>query len=122
MTSLPFSRALVVRHEPLEKILSGEKTWEIRGSVTHIRGSIGLIAKGTGLILGCAELIDCFGPLSMLEMLATVACHRIRPERLKPGDLPFDDIFAWRLHAARRFDEPLAYSHPRGAVRWVRTN
>ena len=48
-------RALIVRQPWIDLILSGEKTWEMRSRPTNVRGRIGLIEQGTGLIVG-----ECF--------------------------------------------------------------
>src|SRR5665213_3012769 len=57
-------RALLIRPAPLGQILEGTKTWEIRGSKTLVRETIGLIASGSGTVVGVCDLVDCVGPLS----------------------------------------------------------
>lgn len=49
-------------------ILQNKKTWELRGSVTNMRGRIGLVASGSGCIVGGATLIGCRGPLSAEDL------------------------------------------------------
>ena len=53
------NRGLIIKQPWIELILSGKKTWEMRSRPTHIRGKIGLIEQGTGLIVGEVEIIDC---------------------------------------------------------------
>ena len=60
-------RALVIVILRVDKILDGEKTWEIRGSRTKVRGQIGLIASGSGTVIGVGDLMDCVGPLTNSE-------------------------------------------------------
>ena len=60
-------RALVIKKPWLDKILAGTKTWEIRGSRTNIRGTIGLIESRSGTVVGLCEVIDCVGPLTAEE-------------------------------------------------------
>ena len=61
---LKMVRALLIRPEPLHKILIGNKTWEMRGSATKIRETIGLIPSRSGTVLALCDLVDCIGPLS----------------------------------------------------------
>jgi hypothetical protein len=56
-------RGLLIRSPWIEEILRGRKTWEIRGSNTNIRGRIGLIRSGSGLVVGTCDLVDVEGPL-----------------------------------------------------------
>ena len=49
-------RALIIRQPWIGKILDGSKTWEMRGRPTSIRGRIGLIEQGSGMIVGEATL------------------------------------------------------------------
>lgn len=110
-------RALVIKKPWLDKILAGTKTWEIRGSRTHIRGTIGLIESRSGTVVGLCEVVDCVGPLTAEEY---------RRNARKAGMLPAEAIwggykntFAWVLANARRFKTPVPYKHPSGAVIWV---
>lgn len=50
-------KGLIIKSKWADLILSGEKTWEIRGSQTHQRGRIGIIKSGTGKIFGSVELV-----------------------------------------------------------------
>jgi len=95
------------------------KTWEIRGSHTSKEGRIGLIESGTGTVVGVADLVSVIGPLSLKELSAN---------RRKAGfdsdehlfRLPSKQTFAWVLQNPRRLRQPVPYSHPSGAVIWVR--
>ena len=49
---------LIVKPKWAELILTGQKTWEIRGSNTRKRGLIGIAESGTGKVYGEVELID----------------------------------------------------------------
>lgn len=44
--------ALIIKKQFLDKIFSGKKTWELRGSRTHKRGRIALIESGSGPCYG----------------------------------------------------------------------
>ncbi len=76
-------RGLIIRSVPINDILAGRKTWEIRGRLTRIRGTIGLIEKGTGTVVGLCDLVDCIGPLSLAEMSRNVGKHRIPLSQLR---------------------------------------
>ena len=41
------TRGLLIQSPHIEKVLSGKKTWEIRGYASKIRGPIALIRSGT---------------------------------------------------------------------------
>lgn len=60
-------RGLRIRGPWIDLILSGGKTWEIRGSATRVRGLIALIESGSGTVVGVAELTGRVGPLTLEE-------------------------------------------------------
>lgn len=111
-------RGLLVRKEPLQKILSGAKTWEMRGSKTGVRDTFALIQSKSGTIVGTADLIDCVGPLTAEEMQKHKERHRVDNEVLGRGPL-YPRTYAWVLTNVRVFQTPLPYKHPPGAVIWV---
>lgn len=109
-------RALIIRKEHLDKILSGEKTWEMRSTPTKITGRIGLIEAGSGLIVGEATLLKTGIPL---------ANHRIA--KMTKIFHCVDDLsklvkwrFPWILGDAEKYETPIPYDHPKGAVIWVK--
>ena len=111
-------RALLIRHPWIDLILDGKKTWEIRGSRTAIRGTIALIPSASGTVAGACEVIDCVGPLSP---------HALRENAAKAGMGPaeavitrYRDTYAWVLTNPKRFNKPIPYEHPGGAVIWVK--
>ena len=112
-------KGLVIRSPWIDMILSGDKTWEIRGSRTARRGRIALIQSGTKTVVGVCDLIDVEGPLSMSKLLANQPKHRIPAARLRRDGMPYKRTFAWVLAHAARLPEPVAYEHPTGAVIWV---
>lgn len=113
-------RALIIRQPWLNLILDGKKTWEMRSRPTKVRGKIGLIEQGTGLIVGEAYLDDC--PFSLLEDT---------PERFNQNLYKYahqiDDLemlkkwhYPWVLRGVKRYKKALKYKHPQGAVTWVK--
>ena len=110
------NRGLIIRQPWIELILSGQKMWEMRSKPTRIRGRIGLIEQGSGLIVGEAELTGSLDPFRDAEqMVYTRSLHRV-------DDLDLLTIwrYPWRLEGARRFEKPIPYDHPKGAVTWVK--
>ena len=67
--------ALIIKQLWLDKILSKEKQWEIRGKATSRRGPI-LLAEPGGLLMGSAVLADCV-LLDKQEFLTHTAQHCI---------------------------------------------
>ena len=108
--------ALVVKKHWLDKILAGEKDWEIRGCSTTRRGWVHFAeSKGGGILVGRARLTGCIR-ISNRDMFESRICrHHIA----KFADVPYKTIFAWVLEDAERFAEPFVYKHKRGAVIWV---
>jgi hypothetical protein len=111
----PITRGLLVKKEPLEKILSGRKTWEIRGRATTLRGRIALIESRSGHIVGTCDVVGVVGPLTLPELR-----RNARRAGFAPSALRYRRTYAWILKKARRLSHPVPYRHPPGAVTWVR--
>jgi hypothetical protein len=111
-------RALVIRRPWIDLILDGQKTWEIRGARTSVRGRIGLIASRSGTVVGVCDVVDCVGPLTAAEFRKNVKKAGMRPSEANFGY--YRQTFAWVVSNARRLERPVPYRHPSGAVIWVR--
>jgi hypothetical protein len=109
-------RGLIIRPEYLNLILLGEKTWEMRSTITKIRGVISLIESGSGLVVGSAMLTQCLPPLRN----ATQCRNTYRKHRVADMSLLKKWRYPWELRLIEKYNEPLRYSHPRGAVIWVK--
>ncbi len=96
-------------------ILSGEKTWEIRGTRTRRRGTIHLARARTNLLVGRVRIVDCMC-LSRAELALNIERHRVR----ETARVRYPRIFAWVLADAAWYTEPRTYTHPAGAIIWVR--
>lgn len=109
------THGLLILKEPLDKILAGTKTWEIRGKATARRGPIALIQSKSGHVVGTCDVVDVVGPLTLAELQRNASRTGFRP-----NELPYATTYAWVVRDARRLPEPVPYRHPAGAVIWVR--
>ena len=111
-------RALIIRQPWIDLILSGEKRWEMRSKPTNIRGRIGLIEQGTGLIVGECNLDYVGEPITNFDQGYGQHLHKIPNDILYQHD--FKWVYPWVLSAAKRYKSPIKYNHKRGAVTWIR--
>ena len=112
-------RALMIRHPHIDKILEGKKTWEIRQMKTLVREKIGLIASGSGTVIGVCELKDCKGPLTQEQLYENAKKAGMLPSQAQLGNWR---VYAWVLEKPRILKRPVPYQHPRGGVIWVNLN
>lgn len=110
-------KGLVIDEPWLSLIVSGNKIWEMRSRPTSHRGRIALIQKGSGVVVGLADLVDCIGPLDAVAWRAHADKHCIPPDK-QESTRPW--TMAWVLEGAVALGEPVPYEHPNGAVVWVR--
>ena len=108
-------RGLVIAAPWIDKILDGEKTWEIRSRRNSRVGMIALCRKG-GPIVGTCVIGESI-PLPRERFARHFARHRVSAAALEAfyRDRP---VFAWPLSEVRRIDPPIAYKHPSGGS-WV---
>lgn len=111
-------KALVVDEPWIGMILAGRKTWEMRSTQTSHRGWFGLIRKGSGEVVGAAQLADVRGPLSLSELDESFALHRVPIEEFRSGRASKWNT-AWILEQGVSLPIPVRYHHPAGAVVWV---
>ena len=107
-------KGLIIKKPWVDYILKGDKIWEIRGSKTKVRGKIELIQSGSGLVVGCCEIIDCF-QLSLEEYKQNVNNHCVT----NTDKLPYNQTYAWVIKNPTRYEQPRRYKHPNGAIIWV---
>lgn len=112
-------KGLIIDTPYIDRILSGKKTWEMRSTATKQRGLVALIRKGSGQVVGVAELVDAVGPLTKEEIFANQSKHMISNERLADPKVGKWN-HAWVMQNAKLFDRPVPYKHPSGAVIWVK--
>ena len=107
---------LIVKNPWLDMILSGSKTWEIRGVHTKKRGKIHLaLSGGGGRIVGGCRLVDSF-PIDRAELEKHVDKHCID----NTNTITYPRPHAWVMLDPVRYDKPFAYKHPYGAIKWVK--
>lgn len=116
---MPTLNAVPIRAPFVDWILDGKKTWEIRTRSTNIRGRIGLIKSKSLTVVGTCEIVDVLGPLT--------AAMIQKNARSKINEAPRDCAdcvgqYAWVLGDVRRILQPVPYTHPSGAVVWVKVN
>lgn len=110
-------KGLIIREKWLNKILNeaDPKDWEIRGGPTALRGRIYLIQSKSGMIVGECDLIDCIGPMDEMELIKSKDHHKITNIDL----IRYKEPYAWVFANAKRYEQPIPYTHPQGAVIWV---
>ena len=109
-------RGLIIKKEWLDLIFDNGKVWEMRSRPVSKKlfGRIGLIESGSGLIIGEATLVYCFKP-STLRLQTCMSNHQVEDMTLFKK-WPY----AWILKEAKRYEKPIPYNHPQGAVIWVK--
>lgn len=107
-------KGLIVKEPWIDLILDGKKPWEIRGKNTKVRGQIALIKSGTGLIFGTVVLTNSFH-VTQEALDQGFRNHQI-PETI---DIPYSKPHVWETSGPKRFNKPIPYKHPQGAVIWV---
>jgi hypothetical protein len=107
------NKGLIIKKEWLDKIFNNGKHWEMRSTQTKQRGVIKLIESGSGHIVGECMIA---GSHKVSKDLArqSFSAHQVE-------DLSLLEkwCFAWRLCNVKKYDKPIPYKHPQGAVVWV---
>ena len=115
---MSITKGLIIDRPHIGRILSGDKTWEMRTTRTQQRGRIALIQKSSGTVIGTADLVDCIGPLTREELLQNLSKHLAGVDLVVRGDID-KWKFAWVMRDPKLFARPVSYRHPSGAVIWV---
>ena len=109
-------RALLVKNPWLNLILDGKKIWEIRDTNTKMRGEIQLALSGAGgRIVGQCHIVDSFA-IDAGTLGEHVSKHCIDNLAM----ITYRRPHAWVLSNVHRYETPVAYSHPQGAIKWVK--
>lgn len=116
INGIEIDRGLIIDEPWISKILSGEKKWEMRSTKTNVRGFVGLIKKGSGKVVGIANLHHCGDRLSTTTLMRTKHMHCV-DYKSNPDLLKWNT--AWSLRDVKEID-PVPYQHKQGAVIWVK--
>jgi hypothetical protein len=84
-----------------------------------LRGPIALIRKGSGQVVGVAELTDTRPPLGTREEDAAAEPYHRVPETRHEVACAEGWLTPWVLANAQPLPKPVPYKHPSGAVIWV---
>src|SRR5690606_16148200 len=95
-------------------ILRGEKTWEMRKTANHDRGIIGLVRKGSGHVVGIANLVDSLPPISVEDYPKTEHLHGIQGVAQRDA-IEKGYFVPWVLKDVRVLPRPVPYKHKFGA-------
>ncbi|KAB2310673.1 ASCH domain-containing protein [Betaproteobacteria bacterium SCN2] len=120
--NIPFivpTRGLVIMEEPLNKILQGRKTMELRSKHNRQLGPVALIKNGSGKIFAVAEIVESVGPMTYEEFQARAHEHAVEPERQRDVFFEKGWTHGWRLKNVIRLSSPVNYTHNPGAVTYV---
>lgn len=101
-----------------DKVLSGEKSWEIRRTKTKNIKRIALAFSGTGKKYGEVNITECI-PLTKELWENNIEKHCVPlswEELLKRYPKPV----AWVLEKPERYPEPIPFERHKGAVIWVK--
>ncbi len=79
---------------------------------------IGLIRSGSGNVIGVCKVIDCIGPLTSEQFLRNARRAAIKPSEAVRSR--YKKTFAWVITNPCYLRREVSYTHPRGAVIWVK--
>lgn len=102
-------KALIIDSPWIEKILAGDKIWEMRPTRASHRGPFGLIQKGSGQVIGVATLHSVSGPYNNTELAQHRTLHHVLPNFFEQPDYKWR--YAWELSDAIALPSPVSYSH-----------
>eukprot|EP00930_Biecheleria_cincta_P023859 TRINITY_DN17155_c0_g1_i1.p1 TRINITY_DN17155_c0_g1~~TRINITY_DN17155_c0_g1_i1.p1 ORF type:complete len:194 (-),score=16.63 TRINITY_DN17155_c0_g1_i1:236-760(-) len=125
------SSGLKIRQPWLNKILSRQKTWELRSCATKTRGSIGLCEVGSCTVLGKAEVADCIyiGKYvngrwiyndKKVSLRSSFKKHRCKASDV--ANIGYTTLYAWVLRKVVRFPKPRPFNALSGCVTWTALN
>lgn len=114
---MQITKGLIIDEPWISKILNGEKVWEMRSNQATHRGSFALIRKGSGQVIGVANLSGVSGPYNVSSLVDTLGKHCVEPFIFNQPDYKW--WYAWELSEVVRLSTPVRYIHKNGAVTWV---
>ncbi len=107
-------KGLIIKPKWANLILQGEKSWEIRGCNTSIRGPIAIIKSGTGMIYGTVELVDSI-QVNLSTLTNNINLHCVEDLSV----VKYPNPYAWVLKNPVPYDNPIPYTHKQEVVIWA---
>ena len=104
------TKGLFVKEPWIDLLLSGDKTWEIRGSDTKHRGPLFLIKSGTGQAFGLINLYET-QKIPKEDFLKYAEHHKVYNQ-----EVSYKNIWAWKMEKPRIFESPVDIKLKPGAV------
>lgn len=110
-------RGLIIKEKWLDRMFQNKKLWEIRNFGTKIRGKIYLIQSGSKQIVGECHIVNCI----KLDEETFETNRNIHTIEKHFSELEYNHPYAWVIGkgSARRYETPIPYNHPSGAIVWV---
>lgn len=105
--------ALFVRKRWCDLIMSGRKTWEIRGQTCRKRGRVCIIECGSGMIIGETTITES-RDITNLELGDHVDKHQV----VDLSFVKYNRAHAWVLQGSLKYITPIAVPPKRGAIIW----
>ena len=109
---------LIIKPYWADRIFDYNKLWEIRGCNTSKRGKISIAKSGTGCVFGTVNLINSI-PLTKKLWETNEKNHQV--------DISWEELllrykkpYAWIFECVEKYQTPIPYTHPKGAVIWVK--
>ena len=108
-------KVLTIKPQFLARILSGEKSWEVRSQNSLYRGCVALVGSGTRKIWGRAFLIGCTWKTEAEIRAASAAClTTAEVRRFCQGS----GAYVWILSDVQVFQTPVCWHPVPGCVTW----
>eukprot|EP00438_Fugacium_kawagutii_P031201 Skav220796 [mRNA] locus=scaffold150:236840:244810:+ [translate_table: standard] len=113
--------ALIIKKPWCDLILSGAKTWEIRGERCHKRERIAIAQAASGLLVGEVDLVDCFpvGDPAITSQYLWAPQNLHKHCVTDPATVPYKNPFAWVLSNPRVYSPPRPFPYKPGCRKWV---
>ena len=126
---------MLIKRRWCKEIFDNGKVWELRDRACRFRGRFAIAESGSKRLVGEANIIDCIEVAKRVGAALLPAAdtrigrelfvgHPVNLAKHKVEDLgtiKYKRTFAWVLDSVIKYEAPVPYIHPQGAVTWVRT-
>jgi len=104
-------KALIIREPWIDRILAGDKTWEMRSRTWKHTGPLALIRAGSKQVVGMARMVNCRTAITdAVEFAKAERFHAILPSE-QADAFRAGWTTPWVLAEMRRLDRPVPYAH-----------